>query len=527
MNGIQWLGAVAGVAAAAAGIGNMRAAAMPVHAGLRGVVALTAAASTSSDVKGDFDCDRDVDFCDFMAFVDVFGLADTDPEWLPMGPRGDFEPDGDVDALDFTEFTGVYGEDPPPFDFVDVQGTRFVLNGETFRFVGANNYYLMQRAAAGGTFRDQVDQVIEHACTLGLTVMRTWGFNHGLYNWDDPAYADYAHQPSAIRGEPGEPAANSNPLLVEPAVYEHSESGLLQLSPAVINEDTFQGLDYVIYKARGHGIRLILPLINGGGLTNTNYEYGGRGLFVAWTQNPEYYSGSDAVPAVATDEFYTHPATTQWYRDYIAMMLNRVNTYTGIAYKDDPTILAWELGNELMVTPTNAADFAAWIDEMGEYIHTHDPNHLVTVGAEGLPFADEPYGSSGFENRVGIRFSEVNQSAFVDFTTGHLLRDNWGWGDLAHWTGILDWQIGQSGLLGKPFVLEEFNLRADLGAERRKTWWEAYFGVMEAGADPAGGDLFWNLCHDTYPDYDNYTMYYPASGTIWNSVARHRQNFVP
>lgn len=34
-------------------------------------------------------------------------------------------------------------------------------------------------------------------------------------------------------------------------------------------------------------------------------------------------------------------------KDIITYVLNRRNTVNGIYYKDDPTILAWQLGNEL------------------------------------------------------------------------------------------------------------------------------------------------------------------------------------
>ena len=29
---------------------------------------------------------EDVDFWDFMTFIDVYGLTDTYPDWLPLGP---------------------------------------------------------------------------------------------------------------------------------------------------------------------------------------------------------------------------------------------------------------------------------------------------------------------------------------------------------------------------------------------------------------------------------------------------------
>src|SRR5256884_1728447 len=46
------------------------------------------------------------------------------------------------------------------------------------------------------------------------------------------------------------------------------------------------------------------------------------------------------------DQFYTDPTIRKWYKDWIAHLLNRTNTYTGLQYKDDATILGWELANE-------------------------------------------------------------------------------------------------------------------------------------------------------------------------------------
>ena len=77
-----------------------------------------------------------------------------------------------------------------------------------------------------------------------------------------------------------------------------------------------------------HGIKLIIPL------TNNWNDFGGMDQYVRWADG-QYH-----------DDFYTDPVIRGWYKDWITHVLNRVNTLTGVAYKDDPTVMAWELGNE-------------------------------------------------------------------------------------------------------------------------------------------------------------------------------------
>jgi len=44
--------------------------------------------------------------------------------------------------------------------------------------------------------------------------------------------------------------------------------------------------------------------------------------------------------------FFKEEACKKLYKDHVTFMVNRVNSYTGKAYKNDPTILAWNLINE-------------------------------------------------------------------------------------------------------------------------------------------------------------------------------------
>lgn len=80
------------------------------------------------------------------------------------------------------------------------------------------------------------------------------------------------------------------------------------------------------------------------------------------------------------DEFWIKPNIKQWYKNHLYKMANRVNTYNGIQYKNDPTIFAWNIFNEFRCTKEFCweADISVqWTTEMAQFIKSVDPNHLV------------------------------------------------------------------------------------------------------------------------------------------------------
>ena len=46
------------------------------------------------------------------------------------------------------------------------------------------------------------------------------------------------------------------------------------------------------------------------------------------------------------DDFYTSPLMRGWYKSWASTLISRVNTITGVAYRNEPAIFAWELANE-------------------------------------------------------------------------------------------------------------------------------------------------------------------------------------
>ncbi len=204
--------------------------------------------------------------------------------------------------------------------FVQRIGSQLSLEGKSYYFSGANQYYLFYQS------QKMVDEVLEDAAAMGLDTVRTWAFADG----------------------------NSNPAIA------------LQPEAGVYNEEAFRRLDYAVYKAKQLGIKLILSLVN-------NWDdFGGMNAYVRWSPT-----------ARSHDDFYSDATTRALFKKYINNLLWRTNYYTKTRYKDEPAILMWELANEPRVESYRAQDLYAWIHEMAGYIKSIDPQHLVTTGSEG------------------------------------------------------------------------------------------------------------------------------------------------
>lgn len=354
--------------------------------------------------------------------------------------------------------------------FVSVEGTAFTLNGEPFHYVGTNNYYLMTHAADRG-LRWQVDEVLEKAAAMGLKVVRTWAFNDGEGEWN-----------------------------------------ALQTRPGVYQESVFRGLDYVLYKADRVDVRLLLTLVN-------NWDdYGGMNQYVAW--DATYGDGT----AESHDEFYTDENTKGWYKDHVAAVLDRVNSYNGRRYRDDPTVFAWELANEprCLLDPAGFV-LNGWFEEMGAHVKSLDGNHLVTTGIEGFYNTRNPIRWMDYQ---GTDFIANHQVPSIDFSVAHSWPDLWELGEDYETTmDLVGQQIADSHtVIGKPFVLEEFGKYRDadgVSTLERDRFYRGYYDLVYGMR--GGGTNFWILFHDAYPDSGGFGVYSPADsstvGIIEEAVA--------
>jgi hypothetical protein len=209
---------------------------------------------------------------------------------------------------------------PHPGSYVTRQGSRLALGGHDLRFGAANIYWLGLDENVGGIdypTRFRADDALRTARDMGATVVRshTLGISTG------------------------------DPKSLEPSLDR-------------FNDAAFASIDYAVADARRLGLHLVVPLTD-----NWSWYHGGRGNFTTWL----------GLPA---DAFYTDPKAIAAFERYIDHLLDHVNPLTGIRYRDDPTVMAWELGNELngMTQP--------WVDEIAGHLKKLSPRHLVAAESQ-------------------------------------------------------------------------------------------------------------------------------------------------
>lgn len=367
----------------------------------------------------------------------------------------------------------------PGEEFVTRDGDRFMLEGEPFVAAGSNNYRPMFLQPA------VVDQIMAAAADNHHAVLRAWAFN-------------------AI-GDPADPTTSIDPQNATTYFqYWDTEAG----APAV-NEGAngLEQLDYVVASAKEHGVRLVLPLVNNWG------PFGGMDQYVQWA-GLEHHG-----------DFYTDETVRGWYREWVEHLLTRVNTITGVAYKDEPTIMAWELANEARCTASGRYEagpdcttetLTAWAAEMSEHVRSIDPNHLIGFGDEGF-FCDDDAGAAGarggghwaYDCSQGVDARAIAQLEHIDMVGLHVYPDHWD--TTVEWSEqyILD-HVALAAEVDKPVFIGELGWRGH--APRSAVfaqWLTSYFAE---GGDVA---LYWLMQprdeYTTPPDSDGFTAYCPSA----------------
>jgi mannan endo-1,4-beta-mannosidase len=332
--------------------------------------------------------------------------------------------------------------------FVYRCGIHFCLNGNYYYFAGTNTYDMFTYGDGSSTAtQDQIEnnfmnkaEIDSHMAALEadhVSVLRLWMFDHETWHGFEPAKGVY-------------------------------------------NEAEFDEFDYIIQSAIAHNIRL-LPT-----LENYWTAYGGIDQRLAWEGLPT----GDANRWQFFNQTKCPGCFTQ-YKNYVNHVLNHVNHYSGIAYKNEPDIFAWELMNEPRyqnATPnenSTGTTLRAWVDTMGAYIKSIDPNHMIDAGLEG-------HGSKyGFGGDEGNPFVYIQESPYIDFTSAHPYpTESWANLTLAQTETLIDqWVSDSHNVVGKPFFMGEFNVLSYVVGSNRPAWWSGMLGEIEK--DGGDGDAFW------------------------------------
>ncbi|MES1247827.1 MAG: hypothetical protein ABUS54_09160 [Actinomycetota bacterium] len=340
---------------------------------------------------------------------------------------------------------------PAATNFVQRSGNHLTLNGKPYRFGGANiewlgvsNYGPTYPLAPYYPTHQSIDKALDTAKQLGARVVRA------------QTLADSVGCDACIEPELGK-----------------------------FNDQAFAHIDYAIAAAQKRGLKLIATFVGDDAAAN-----GAGCVYLNWRQK-----GIPNCSLSHMDPFFTDPQVIGDVEEHIAAVLNHVNVYTHVAYKDDPTILGWDLLNGGGSPP-------AWTKAIADYIRSIDPNHLILSDA----------------SNAGLQ----NVDACVSFIYPH-----WHQG-LA---GFAQPRIDACKAANKPYIAYEYGWD-------RTNWptlksFTSFLATLEGNREVAG-DAFWALELASHPmpteipdavvaareeSGEWWALYVPARKTLVNKAA--------
>jgi hypothetical protein len=225
---------------------------------------------------------------------------------------------------------------PAPGSFVTRAGKELRLAGKPFRFGGANIEWLGLAGygpadPAGPHYPShfEIDDALTTAKEMGARVVRS-------QTMGDSVGCDLCLEP-----EPGK-----------------------------FNRVAFERIDYALRSARARGIKIIATIVG------DDASAGGTGcVYLGWRE-------IDVPNCSLTnmEPFWTDPGVLADVEAHVKALLDHVNVYTGVAYKDDPTILGWDLLN-------GGGSPTPWTRQLAGYLRSLDRRHLILSGANNAGLA--------------------------------------------------------------------------------------------------------------------------------------------
>ncbi|MFZ5941633.1 MAG: glycoside hydrolase 5 family protein [Bacteroidota bacterium] len=359
--------------------------------------------------------------------------------------------------------------------FITVSGKQFIKDGKPYNYIGTNYWYGASLAAdtLGGD-RARLAEELDFLKVNGIDNLRV------MVGAEGPDLSPFRVTPTLVKA---------------PGVY----------SPALL-----EGLDYFLNELKKRDMHAILFLTN-------NWEWsGGMAQYVNWNgygdyANPNVEGFTWADFFAYQKQFYSCDSCVSQLNRFIESIVMRTNRINGLAYRDDPTIMAWELANEPRpMADDNFDPFRKWIRESAALIRKLDKHHLITTGNEG---------TQGCSGSMEL-FEEIHALPEIDYLTIHIWLKNWRWYDandpentfpaaLEKVDRYIEDHLKVAEKLDKPMVIEEFGLARDFESFKpgtpvsyRDRYYDHIFSAIAASVKSSGylaGCNFWTFGGFTNP----------------------------
>ena len=366
--------------------------------------------------------------------------------------------------------------------FVTVKDGQFVRDGQPFTYIGTNFWYgpILASDGRGGDF-ERLTRELDCLQSIGLKNLRV------------------------LVGADGADGVFSR---VEPT---------LQTAPGVYNDTLLVGLDRFLVELGKRDMQAVLYL-------NNSWEWsGGYGQYLEWATGEKALIPLEAGywPFMQQmRKFHTSKESQELFYRHVRAIVGRTNSISGKAYKEDPAIFSWQIGNEprcFSDDPVIRDGFIGWMTETARIIKELDPNHLLSTGNEGFMGSEEDRDL----------LERINTIPGVDYMTIHIWPYNWKWVDENNLEGTVADAIARTGAyieghaamareLGLPLVCEEFGFprdgfspSMDASTRARDTYYEYVFSQV---GGPLQGANFWGWSGYAVPLHEQWQHGDPYTG---------------
>mgnify|MGYP000031117856 FL=1 len=320
-----------------------------------------------------------------------------------------------------------------PPGFVKTNGLSFSRYGKKYVFLGANLWYGMN---LGMGDRARLVRELDRLRAIGVTNLRVMAATEG---------------------------PDSEPWRIVPSV---------QPKPGTYDEKLLQGLDFLLHEMRRREMTAVVVLGNywqwSGGFAQY-LRWAGKSEIPYPDFDPEASGGNSQSWSsywmwlrynLYTVQFYSTPKAMEYYEKFVHKIVLRRNSVNGLLYRNDATIMAWQLANE-PAGFLNADNYDAWIAKTAKLIKTHDPHHLISTGAMGEVFSF-----------AGVEHIRNNSHKDIDYATLHIWVQNAATYNPQNMEGtypkaitslheLLQKHREYALALKKPLVFEEFGISRD------------------------------------------------------------------